>query len=202
MEEFAGPQANDLDELARLLQGCERCPLHREATQAVPGAGPMDAPLMLVGEQPGDREDVEGAPFVGPAGQVLDQALEEVGIDRGACYVTNAVKHFKFQWRGKRRIHQSPATGEITQCRWWLRQEIDLVRPKVVVALGASAARAVLERPATISKLRGTGMELPSGATGFVTVHPSYLLRLPDAEAKAREYEAFKRDLAQAAEAA
>lgn len=197
-----GPQAQSLTELGKLVDGCIRCPLYRDATQAVPGEGRPGAPLMLVGEQPGDREDLDGRPFVGPAGQLLDRALAEAGIERDDCFVTNAVKHFKFRIRGKRRIHQSPSTGEIGQCRWWLDQERALVRPKVLVALGASAAHAVLGRRTTISKLRGAELELPDGGRGFVTVHPSYLLRLPDAEAKAREYVAFVRDLAAAAAAA
>lgn len=191
-----------LPELARAIDSCTRCPLYCDASRAVPGEGPLGAPLMLVGEQPGDREDETGRPFVGPAGQLLDRALGEVGIDRQACYVTNAVKHFKFRIRGKRRIHQSPSTGEISQCRWWLDQEIALVKPKIVVALGASAARAMLQRQATISKLRGTELALPTGGRGFVTVHPSYLLRLPDPESKGQEYDAFRRDLERAAEAA
>ena len=196
-----GPEAASLAQLAALEGECTRCPLYRDATQAVPGEGRPGAPLMLVGEQPGDREDISGRPFVGPAGQLLDRALAEVGIDREDAYVTNAVKHFKHRIRGKRRIHQSPSAGEISQCRWWLEQEERLVDPKVVVALGASAARAVLRRRATISSLRGRAVELEGGRRGFVTIHPSYLLRIRDREDKAREYGGFRADLARVAEA-
>jgi uracil-DNA glycosylase family protein len=154
-----------------------------------------------VGEQPGDQEDLAGQPFVGPAGQVLDRALHEAGIDRATVYVTNAVKHFKFEARGKRRIHAKPNGGEITACRFWLDQERTLVRPAVTVLLGASAAQAVLGRTVTISAMRGRALEL-EGGTAFVTTHPSYLLRLPDEAAKAQGYADFVRDLRQAAEAA
>ena len=184
-----------LEALADAEAGCRRCPLWEPATQAVPGAGRPGARLMFVGEQPGDKEDLAGRPFVGPAGRLFDQALEEAGIDRDDAFVTNAVKHFKFEQRGKFRLHKSPSTGEISQCRWWLEQERRLVKPKLLVALGASAAQGLLGRRPTICKVRGAAIEGPEGAPVFVTVHPSYLLRLPDEDAKAREYGRFVEDL-------
>lgn len=174
---------------------CTRCPLHKDATQTVWGEGPLDAPLFFIGEQPGDQEDQAGRPFVGPAGQLFDQALEEAGVDRSRAYVTNAVKHFKFVRQGKRRLHQSPDAGEIQACRWWLGHEIGLVRPRLVVALGASAARAMLGKAVTISRTRGTAIPLEGGAEGRVTVHPSYLLRLPDEAKRAEEQARFIEDL-------
>lgn len=174
---------------------CTRCPLYKDATQTVFGEGPLDAPLFFIGEQPGDQEDQAGRPFVGPAGQLFDQALGEAGVDRARAYVTNAVKHFKFLPQGKRRLHQSPDAGEIQACRWWLGQEIDLVRPRVIVALGASAARAMLGKAVTISRTRGSAISLESGAEGWVTVHPSYLLRLPDETKRAEERARFVEDL-------
>ncbi len=159
------------------------------------GEGPSDARIMLVGEQPGDQEDLAGRPFVGPAGQMLDRALEEAGLDRTKVYVTNAVKHFKFEPRGKRRIHAKPDAGEIAACRFWLDLERREVKPAITVLLGASAARSVLGRAVTISRERGRPIPMEGNAQAFVTVHPSYLLRLPDAESKAREYAAFVADL-------
>jgi DNA polymerase len=175
---------------------CERCPLYRHATQTVFGEGPADAPLVFVGEQPGDQEDLQGAPFVGPAGQMFDRALAEAGIDRARVYVTNAVKHFKFEPRGKRRIHQKPNNDEIEACRWWLDKELHLIRPRITVALGGTAARALTGRDTTISRSRGRLMPLRDGIEGFITVHPSFLLRLPDEASKAREYARFVEDLA------
>ncbi|BBD99807.1 uracil-DNA glycosylase [Sphingobium amiense] len=174
---------------------CTRCPLYRDATQTVFGEGPLDAALFFIGEQPGDQEDVAGRPFVGPAGQLFDAALAEAGVDRSRAYVTNAVKHFKFVRQGKRRLHQSPDAGEIQACRWWLGQEIDLIRPRVIVALGASAARAMLGKAVTISRTRGSAIGLESGAEGWVTVHPSYLLRLPDEAKRAEERARFVQEL-------
>ncbi|MFM9827967.1 MAG: UdgX family uracil-DNA binding protein, partial [Sphingomonas sp.] len=171
---------------------CTRCPLHHNATQTVFGEGPVDAALMVVGEQPGDQEDLVGRPFVGPAGQLFERALSDAGIDRGRTYVTNAVKHFKFEPRGKRRIHAKPHVSEVSACRWWIGQERALIRPKMTVLLGATAARSVLGRAITISKDRGRALQLPeNGGTAWVTVHPSYLLRLPDEDAKALEYRRF-----------
>jgi len=174
---------------------CVRCPLYRKATQTVFGEGPPDAPLVFVGEQPGDQEDLAGKPFVGPAGQMFDRALADAGIDRGRVYVTNAVKHFKFEPRGKRRIHQKPNNNEIEACRWWLDQELALIKPRLTVALGATAARALTGRDTTISRARGRLMTLREGMEGFITVHPSFLLRLPDAQSQAREYARFVEDL-------
>ncbi|HUB13005.1 MAG TPA: UdgX family uracil-DNA binding protein [Acetobacteraceae bacterium] len=174
---------------------CRRCHLFELATQTVFGEGPADAPVMFIGEQPGDQEDVIGRPFVGPAGQIMDRAMEEAGIDRRTVYITNAVKHFKFTPRGKRRIHQTPEAPEIQACRFWLDVERVQLQPKLLVLMGGTAARAVMGRPVTITRERGRPIRLEGGQTAFVTVHPSFLLRVPDEEAKAREYRAFVRDL-------
>jgi DNA polymerase len=191
-ESRAGPLAALRAEAA----GCRRCPpLWAPATQTVFGEGPILAPVLFVGEQPGDQEDLAGRPFVGPAGHLFDRALDEAGIDRLRTYVTNAVKHFKFEPRGKRRIHQKPGGGEIQACRWWLDREIDLVKPRLIVALGATAAHSVFGKPTPIAKTRGRLIDLAGGAQALVTVHPSYLLRLPDATAKAAGYERFVEDL-------
>ena len=181
--------------LARDAEACRRCDLWQPATQVVFGEGPADARIMMIGEQPGDQEDLAGRPFVGPAGQLLDRAMAEAGLDRSTIYVTNAVKHFKFEPRGKRRIHAKPGTGEITACRFWLDLERAEVKPAFTVMLGASAAQAILGRTVTISKERGRPIALTGNSQGFVTVHPSYLLRLPDPEAKEREYAKFVDDL-------
>lgn len=176
--------------------GCTRCDLYKHATQAVFGEGPLDAKLMLVGEQPGDQEDLQGRPFVGPAGQVLDRALEKAGIDRTQVYVSNAVKHFKFEPRGKRRIHSKPNAGEIAACRWWIDQERALLKPPVIVALGASAGHALLGKAVTISRMRGTPIPLEDGSECHVTIHPSYLLRIEDDARAKEEYRRFVEDLA------
>ena len=157
------------------------------------GEGPQTARIMLVGEQPGDKEDLAGKPFVGPAGQMLDRALEEAGIDRRKVYVTNAVKHFKFVPRGKIRLHQKPNTPEIKACRQWYERELAAIKPDLVVAMGATAAQSVFGKITPINKSRGRLIDLDDGTRALVTVHPSYLLRLPDAEAKAREYQALRR---------
>ena len=172
---------------------CTRCDLYKCATQTVFGEGPLDARILFVGEQPGDQEDLAGRPFVGPAGQLFDRALAEAGIDRGRTYVTNAVKHFKFERRGKRRIHDKPNGGEIAACRWWLQQELALIRPPVTVALGATAARALFGKAVTIASLRGTGHPLAEGGEAWVTVHPSFLLRVRDD--REEEYARFVEDL-------
>jgi uracil-DNA glycosylase len=185
----------ELAETIRDASVCHRCPLWEPATQTVFGEGPAGASVMFVGEQPGDQEDTIGRPFVGPAGQMMDRAMEEAGIDRRTIYVTNAVKHFKFTPRGKRRIHQTPDVPEIQACGFWLDVERVQVRPRLLVLMGGSAARAVLGRAVTISRERGRPFQTADGQTVFVTVHPSYLLRIPDAAAKAREYEAFVGDL-------
>lgn len=174
---------------------CTRCQLYKCATQTVFGEGPVSARMMLVGEQPGDQEDLAGRPFVGPAGQVLDRALAAAGVARDTAYVTNAVKHFKFEQRGKRRIHAKPQGPEIDACRWWIEQERVLIRPPVTVALGATAARSVLEKTVTISGARGRPHPLPDGGECWVTVHPSYLLRLPDRAAAEAEFARFVDDL-------
>jgi uracil-DNA glycosylase family protein len=174
---------------------CHRCPLYGPATQTVFGEGPAGAAALFLGEQPGDQEDTIGRPFVGPAGQMMDRAMEEAGIDRRIVYVTNAVKHFKFTQRGKRRIHQTPEAPEIMACSFWLDAERAQIRPRLLVLMGGTAARAVLGRPVTISRERGRPIRMADGQTVFVTVHPSYLLRVPDEAAKAREYAAFVRDL-------
>jgi DNA polymerase len=184
-----------LAELAAAVSACRRCDLWRNATQGVAGEGAPRADLMLVGEQPGDQEDRAGRPFVGPAGRLLDQALAEAGIERGRCWLTNAVKHFKFEPRGKRRIHARPNTGEIDVCKWWLEHEIRLVRPKAVVALGVSAGRAVFGKSVAVAKGRGRLAPLKSGAQGILTVHPSYLLRLRDEPDKTRAYHMLVQDL-------
>ncbi|MGP7795690.1 UdgX family uracil-DNA binding protein [Sphingomonas sp. CLY1604] len=174
---------------------CTRCHLYKHATQTVFGEGPVDAAMMFVGEQPGDQEDLAGTPFVGPAGQVFNRAVAAAEIDRTRVYVTNAVKHFKFEQRGKRRIHSKPDTGEIQACRWWIEQEQMLVRPQVTVALGATAARSLLGRTVTIGRERGRAIALPDGGEAWITVHPSYLLRLPDEAQKQEEYARFVEDL-------
>jgi uracil-DNA glycosylase len=178
---------------------CRACPLWKDATQAVFGEGPQAAPIMLVGEQPGDKEDLAGKPFVGPAGQMLDRALEEAGIDRKKAYVTNAVKHFKFVRRGKIRLHQKPNTSEIKACRPWYERELASIQPALVVAMGATAAQSVFGKITPINKNRGRLIDLADGIKALVTVHPSYLLRLPDADARAREYARFVSDLKMAA---
>jgi len=177
---------------------CRRCPLWKPATQTVFGEGPVPAPLMLVGEQPGDQEDKAGHPFVGPAGGVLDRAMAAAGIPREAVYVTNAVKHFKFVPRGKRRIHSKPSAGEIDACRWWMERERLTVRPAVTVAMGATAARSVLGRAVTIAGTRGHPHPMEDGGECWVTIHPSYLLRIRDEVDAEAEYQRFVADLAQA----
>ena len=174
---------------------CTRCPLYRHATQVVPGEGPTKARIMLVGEQPGDKEDIAGTPFVGPAGRVLDKAIAEAGIDRKQVFVTNAVKHFKFTPRGKRRLHKKPNAHEIERCRWWLDLERAILKPKVVVALGATAVRSLMGKPMTIGKIRGKAIEMPDGGRMVATIHPSYLLRIRDDHDKAAQYRFFVRDL-------
>jgi uracil-DNA glycosylase len=168
-------------------------PLVGGATRAVLGEGPIGAPVAFVGEQPGDQEDLQGRPFVGPAGRLLDRAMAEAGLDRPSVYVTNAVKHFKFEQRGKRRIHQKPTAGEVRHYRWWLDQELRLVHPRLVVALGATAVLALAGKSIPIAKSRGPADF--NGHPGFITVHPSYLLRIPDRPAREQGYQDFVRDL-------
>ena len=174
---------------------CTRCHLYKFATQTVFGEGPLDASIMFVGEQPGDQEDLAGRPFVGPAGAIFDAALEKAGIDRATVYVTNAVKHFKFVQKGKRRIHNKPDAGEISACRWWIEHERELIRPPVTVALGATAARSLIGKTVTIGKVRGAPLTLQDGSECWVTVHPSSLLRMPDREKRHEARALFVRDL-------
>src|SRR4051812_12204390 len=174
---------------------CTRCDLYKFATQTVFGEGPLDASIMFVGEQPGDQEDLAGRPFVGPAGAIFDAALEKAGIDRSTVYVTNAVKHFKFIQRGKRRIHNKPDAGQIEACRWWIEHERELIRPPVTVALGATAARSLVGKTVTIGKVRGEPLPLADGSECWVTVHPSSLLRIPDPEGRREARALFLRDL-------
>ena len=176
---------------------CTRCALHSAATQVVFGVGPQDAALMIVGEQPGDAEDLSGIPFTGPAGQLFDSAAQAAGLDRNAAYVTNAVKHFKYTVRGKRRIHQRPTAGEVTACRWWLTQERALIRPRLILALGATAVASLTGTGANLLTRRGTVETLPDGTPLFVTVHPAWILRLPDPAAQQVERARFERDLRQ-----
>jgi DNA polymerase len=177
---------------------CRRCHLYKDATQVVPGDGPAHARLMLVGEQPGNDEDLAGEPFIGPAGHMLDRALGDAGIERKKVFITNAVKHFKFEQRGKRRLHKRPDPNEIDACRQWQEFERKLVRPNLVVALGATAARSLLGRVTTISKVRGTPQAMPDGGDCLVTIHPSYLLRILDEHDAQAEYARFVADLKQA----
>ncbi len=190
-----GEDAATLEELREAAEGCTRCDLYRNATQTVFGEGPAAAKVVFVGEQPGDSEDIEGHPFVGPAGRLLDEIMEEAGVDRTKAYVTNAVKHFKFEPRGKRRIHSKPNAGEVKACRWWLEKELSLLKPQVAVALGATAAQSLLGKSVAVTKLRGTTVESPEGIPVFVTVHPSYLLRIPDAADKVAERKRFVADM-------
>ncbi|MBJ7438314.1 MAG: UdgX family uracil-DNA binding protein [Sphingopyxis sp.] len=191
-------EIDTLDDLARAVGGCTRCPLHCNATQSVVGEGPAATRIMLVGEQPGDREDLEGRPFVGPAGQVLNEALDEAGLDRQRLFLTNAVKHFKFEPRGKRRLHQNPTTGEIDICRWWLDKERALVQPDLIVTLGGSALRGVTGKSMRVTSMRGVVHELAGGTKLIATIHPSFLFRLPDRARAAAERAAFVADLARA----
>ena len=189
------PVVRSLSALRAAENECRRCPLYKNATQAVPGEGPGHAKVMLVGEQPGDKEDLAGKPFVGPAGRVLDHALADAGIPRNETFVTNAVKHFKFEPRGKRRLHKKPNAYEIERCKWWFEQERALVKPQLVVALGATAARSLIGRQVAIGKLRGEPLALADGTQLLVTIHPSALLRIQEEEDKRAAYAAFVKDL-------
>ena len=202
---FKEKRVNDPEKALKLLRvearGCTRCDLYKNATQTVFGEGPADASLMLIGEQPGDQEDLAGLPFVGPAGKVLDKALEAASIERSEVYITNAVKHFKNEPRGKRRIHKKPDTSEIDACRWWLDNELDLVQPAVAVAMGATAARGLMRKAMSINANRGRLIAM-AGFQALITVHPSYLLRLQEERDKRREFDLLVKDLRFAAEAA
>lgn len=185
--------------IAQHIQECRRCPLYRNATQGVAGEGTTRAVLMLVGEQPGDKEDLAGQPFVGPAGRMLDRALAEAGIPRKAVYVTNAVKHFKNEPRGKRRLHKRPNASEVQACRWWLERELDVVKPRAIIALGATAAQSLLQRQVRIGQDRGQAIPFGASAMVFVTIHPSYLLRIRDQADRDRQYLSFVDELRLAA---
>ena len=191
----AAAEAGDLAALAASIKTCTDCDLCLRATQAVPGEGPAGAKLMFVGEQPGDEEDIQGRPFVGPAGKVFDAALERLGIERETVFVSNAVKHFKFEPRGKKRIHKKPGAREIAACNAWLIREIQLVRPRLIVALGATAATALVGRATALRDVRGRTLDLPGLGAMRATVHPSYLLRLPDRDAKKAEWRIFLQDI-------
>jgi len=195
------PNRLDLDRLREAARGCTACPLHLTGTQTVFGEGVVRARLVLVGEQPGDREDLEGRPFVGPAGRLLDEALEEAGIERSTAYLTNVVKHFKWQARGKRRIHQKPDAAEIAACRPWLDAELTVLKPETLVCLGATAAQALLGRQFRVTRDRGRPLESQLAPVTLATIHPSSILRAPDEETRHREYDLFVRDLRVAADA-
>jgi DNA polymerase len=189
------PDTSSLKTLEKAARNCTACHLYKRATQTVFGEGPKGATLMLLGEQPGDQEDLAGKPFVGPAGKILDRALEEVGIKRDEVYVTNTVKHFKWEPRGKRRIHQKPNSREIAACRPWLEAELRVVRPKLLVCLGATAAQAILGPSFRVTRERGKVLEAELAPRVLATVHPSSLLRQPDEESREREYGHFVADL-------
>lgn len=193
--EEAEAEFENLPDAAAAAESCRRCDLYRHATQTVFGEGPLDAPVVFVGEQPGDQEDRAGKPFVGPAGRMFDRALAEAGLDRSRAYVTNAVKHFKFQQRGKRRIHQRPNAGEVRACRFWLKLEMAFIRPQLVVTLGATALQAVTGKAGSIAAVRGRDLVAADGTRFFATVHPSSLLRAPDELARRRELLRFVADL-------
>jgi DNA polymerase len=195
------PPRLSLKSLREASRGCTACPLWRTGTQTVFGEGAARARLLLVGEQPGDKEDLAGVPFVGPAGRLLDEALEEAGIDRRDAYLTNVVKHFKWQPRGTRRIHQKPNWSEIGACRPWLEAELAVVKPHALVCLGATAAQALLGRQVRVTRDRGKPLESPLAPVALATVHPSSILRAPDPETRRREYAAFVEDLRAAAKA-
>lgn len=194
--------AKSLGELRRQAEGCRRCPLWQDATQTVFGEGPENARIVFIGEQPGDQEDIAGKPFVGPAGKVFDEVIEEAGIERQKLYVTNAVKHFKFEPRGKRRIHQKPNAGEVKACRWWLDQELGFIKPDLAVAMGATAAQSLLGKAVPVTKMRGTIVTRDDGLRIFLTIHPSFILRIPEAAEAQAERKRFLADMQQVKELA
>jgi uracil-DNA glycosylase family protein len=189
------PSSRSLKTLAEAAEGCRGCELYKDATQVVFGRGRRSAELMLVGEQPGDKEDLEGEPFVGPAGRLLDRALEEAGIDRSETYVTNAVKHFKWKPKGNRRLHQTPRAGEIEACKPWLGAEVEAVKPQAVLAMGATAARSLFGPKVKVTKDRGRPLESPLAPVAAVTIHPSAILRLRDRDEREAELAGFVADL-------
>lgn len=188
------PQITTLDAVRKVAARCRACPLWKNATQTVFGEGPSGARLMLVGEQPGDQEDLQGRPFVGPAGQMLRRAMTEAEIDPDTAYITNAVKHFKFEPRGKKRIHSKPSTTEVRACYPWLAKEREVIAPDITVLMGATAVLSVFGKAASIKSLRGKPQSLPDGRAAFVTVHPSSLLRIPDQAARHQAYRDFVKD--------
>src|SRR3989454_11134990 len=196
------PDTSSLTEVRDASRQCTACHLYKRATQTVFGEGPRGAPIMLVGEQPGDYEDVAGEPFVGPAGKIMDRALEEAGLDRKEVYVTNAVKHFKWEPRGKRRIHQKPTSREVAACRPWLEAELRIVRPKLLVVLGSTAGQAIFGPSFRVTRERGKVLSSKLALKVVATVHPSSLLRQPDEESREREYQRFVVDLRVAVKAA
>lgn len=189
------PESQSLSGLRKAAQGCRGCGLWKDATQTVFGAGAPNAQLMLVGEQPGDQEDLQGAPFVGPAGAVLDRALKEIGIDPDAIYITNAVKHFKWRPRGKRRLHQTPRAGEVEACKPWLESEIEAVSPDALLALGATAGRAIFGSSIRVTRDRGRLLETPLARIGAITLHPSAILRTREAEEREQAFASMVGDL-------
>jgi DNA polymerase len=189
------PEDASLEEVREAAEGCRRCPLWRNATQTVFGEGPEAADVVFVGEQPGDQEDLAGKPFVGPAGRMFDAILEEAEINRRKTYVTNAAKHFKFEPRGKRRIHSKPNVGEVQACRWWLDKELKLIQPNLAVALGATAALSLLGKAVPVTKMRGQVIERADGLKVFVTIHPSFLLRIREPVDKEAERGRFLNDM-------
>ena len=200
----AKPSAAKLNRLAREAKDCTRCPLYKNATQTVFGEGPVGVQLMLIGEQPGDQEDLAGRPFVGPAGKMLDKALADAGVDRTKVYVTNIVKHFKNEPRGKRRLHKKPNRHEVEVCKIWFDQELAMVRPQLVVAMGVTAASALAGKTVTLSRLRGQVIAFANAGNqqGMVTVHPSSILRAPDEAGRRAAYAGLVRDLKLAVKAA
>ena len=194
-ETAAGEDAATLAEARAAAKTCRRCPLWHDATQTVFGEGPQDAEVVFVGEQPGDQEDIAGKPFVGPAGKVFDAVLAEAGIERGKAYVTNAVKHFKFERRGKRRLHARPNAGEVRACRWWLDKELGFIRPRLAVALGATAALALTGRALPVTKMRGQRVARADGLDVFLTIHPSFILRIRDEADRQAERARFLADM-------
>ncbi len=190
-----GAEAKSIAEARKAAEHCRRCPLWKNATQTVFGEGPETARVVFVGEQPGDQEDIAGKPFVGPAGKMFDEILDEADLDRVITYVTNAVKHFKFEPRGKRRIHSKPNAGEIQACRWWLDKELSLIEPDLVVALGATAAQSLLGKAVPVMKMRGDVIEREDGLRVFLTIHPSLILRIREPADKRAERERFLADM-------
>lgn len=194
-EEEVPEVASNLAELRAQADGCRRCPLWRDATQTVFGEGPENAKIAFVGEQPGDQEDLAGRPFVGPAGRVFDEVIEQAGIDREKLYVTNAVKHFKFVPRGKRRLHQKPNAGEVSACRWWIDNELKMIKPELVVAMGATAAQSLLGKAVPITRMRGQIVTREDGLKVFLTIHPSFILRIREEEEARAERGRFLKDM-------